>query len=140
MDIARRGRADVTPARDFRDTVAARAGADVDFARELVAGAARELLAGDASAARALLRDCVRGTVGVAAVAGDVGHSPERVTRVLEADGDPPAADLLAVLASLGRRTGTALAVVAEVASPGVRRPEAGGAGGGADSTSNEET
>ena len=102
--------------RDFRDTVAARVARDPEFARALPAGAARELLAGDVDAARVLLRDHVNATVGFAAVAQDMGSNPESVVRMLGPDGDPTIGNLSGLLASLQRRTGVTLDVVASSA------------------------
>ena len=103
--------------RDFRDTVAARVADDPDFARALLAEGARELLAGDADAGRALLRDYVNATVGFAAVADDMGSNPKSVMRMLGPDGNPTIDSLSGLLASLQRRTGVTLDVTADVAA-----------------------
>lgn len=100
--------------RDFRDTVAERAARDPEFAGALLAGAARELLAGDVDTARALLRDYVNATVGFAAVAEDIGSHPKSVMRMLGPGGNPRADNLVGLLASLQRRTGVTLDVTAE--------------------------
>jgi len=103
--------------RDFRDTVAERVASDPEFARALLAGAARELLAGDVATSRALLRDYVNATVGFAAVAEDMGSNPKSVMRMLGPDGNPRVENLAGLLASLQRRTGVTLDVTAEASA-----------------------
>jgi len=102
--------------KDFRDTVAARVASDPEFARALLAGACRELLAGDLDTARVLLRDYVNATVGFATVAEDMGSNAKSVMRMLGPDGNPTVGNLSGLLVSLQRRTGVTLDVVAEAA------------------------
>ena len=102
--------------KDFHDIVAARAAAEPEFARELLAGAAQELLGGDVDTARSLLRDYVNATVGFDAVAEDIGSHPKSVMRMLGPSGNPRADNLVGLLASLQRRTGVTLDVVAGAA------------------------
>lgn len=101
--------------RDFHDTVRARAVADPEFARALFAEGARELLAGDVGTARALLSDYARATLDRAPDSDDDGDR-ERLLCLLDAGAVPSAGELVDAVASLQRRTGVTLDVVADAA------------------------
>ena len=100
-------------ARDFKETVRARAQRDPDFRAALLIEAAEQLLAGDLETGKAVLRDYINATVGFERLARETGTRPKSLMRMLGPKGNPRASNLLAVLGNLQRVSGIQLAVAA---------------------------
>lgn len=84
--------------RQFRETVQARAQGDACFRRAMLEEAVNEILAGDLSTGRALLRDYVNATLGFEKLAVEVGKSQKSLQRMLGPSGNPTAENLVAIL------------------------------------------
>lgn len=87
--------------REFRETVLARAQRDTRFRRALLAEAINELLAGNLTAGKALLRDYINATLGFERLGSEVGRPPKSLQRMLGPSGNPTAENLIAILKAL---------------------------------------
>lgn len=97
--------------RQFRETVHARAQRDARFHRALLTEAVNELLAGDHTAGKALLRDYINATLGFERLGAEVERSPKSLQRMLGPSGNPTAGNLIAILKALQAYEGVILTV-----------------------------
>ena len=88
-------------AKDFRETIKARADRDPAFRAGLYREAVQTMLDGDFATGRILLRDFINATIGFPALATRVGVSDKSLMRMLGPAGNPHAANLLTVLHAL---------------------------------------
>lgn len=63
--------------------------------------AVNELLAGDLSAGKALLRDYINATIGFEQLSIEIERSPKSVQRMLGPSGNPTASNLMTILKAL---------------------------------------
>ena len=87
--------------RQFKETVAARAGRDPAFREALLREGVEALLAGDVGTGKAVLRDYINATIGFEALAGATGVSAKSLMRMFGSSGNPQARNLFAVLSLL---------------------------------------
>ena len=97
--------------RSFKDTLRARAAADLAFRQALLQEAVQALLEGDAQTGRAVLRDYINATVGFERLAEMTGTPVKSLMRMFGPRGNPQARHLLAVLDAVQRATGVRLEV-----------------------------
>lgn len=97
--------------RDFKDTIKARAGADPAFRRALLQEAVELFIAGETGTGKALLRDYINATVGFEQLGQLTHRPPKSLMRMFSAAGNPTAANLFAVLASLQQKEGVKFGV-----------------------------
>ena len=100
--------------RSFKDTVRDRAARDPGFRVGLLKEAVEALLRGELDEGKILLRDYVNATVGFEELAEATHKNPKSLMRMLSAEGNPRAENLLGLIAELQRREGIALAVHAQ--------------------------
>ncbi len=98
---------------DFNALVWRRIKADPEFARAVLAGAARDFLEGDHVTAQLLLRDYVNATLGFEELGRRLGKSPKSLMRMLSVKGNPRADNLCAILKALQEHEGITLTVKA---------------------------
>lgn len=98
-------------ARNFKDTVKARAERDPDFRAGLFREAIEAMLSDDLEAGKVLLRDYVNATVGFEALAAELDKSPKSLMRMLSDKGNPRADNLLGMVGHLKKREGMALSM-----------------------------
>jgi DNA-binding phage protein len=88
-------------ARDFRETVVARAKCDPAFKTALLQEALQAFLEGEVAPGLILLRDCINATVGFGALSAET-HIPEKsLMRMVGPRGNPTASNLFAMVAAL---------------------------------------
>ncbi len=87
----------MTLTRHFRHTVAERAEHDAEFASALLNEAVALLLAGEAAAARLILRDLVNATLGFEALAQVTQKPSKSLHRMLSQHGNPGMDNLAAI-------------------------------------------
>jgi DNA-binding phage protein len=97
--------------RNFRETVRERATQDPTFREALFQEAVRALLAGDADAGRAAMRDYINATLGFEKLAAALGRPPKSLMRMFGSGGNPTAENLLGVIGVLQAETGVRLEV-----------------------------
>ena len=83
------------PARDFKETVKARAVRDAEFRKALVNEAVESLLANDFDTATAILRDYINATFGFEGLVAEVGTPSKSLMRMFGPRGNPQARSLL---------------------------------------------
>jgi DNA-binding phage protein len=88
-------------ARDFRETVKARADRDPAFRAALYQEAVQAMLDGDFGTAKILLRDAINATAGFARLANRTGVPEKSLMRMFGPTGNPRAENLVAVVAAL---------------------------------------
>ncbi|MFI5176644.1 MAG: DNA-binding protein [Terriglobia bacterium] len=93
-------------ARDFKETIMARAGRDPKFRKELLREGIECLVAGDMETGKTILRDYINATVGFAELAEVVDRSPKSLMRMLGPSGNPQARNLFEIVAYLQKREG----------------------------------
>jgi DNA-binding phage protein len=96
----------VGQAREFKETVEARAARDATFREALLVEAVAALLYGDVDAGNAMIRDCISATVGFEKLGRATKTSPKSLMRMFGPDGNPQARNLFAVIRQLQKRTG----------------------------------
>lgn len=79
--------------------------------RELLKEAVQALLSDDVAAARGLIRDVIKGTIGYAELSRRTGTPEKSLVRMFGATGNPTAANLFAVLTHLQHYSGVILTV-----------------------------
>ena len=84
--------------RNFRDTVLKRAEKDSSFRRQLLIEAVNELLAGDLSAGKAILRDYINATITFEGLAEKTGKPAKSLHRMLGPNGNPRADNILEII------------------------------------------
>lgn len=97
--------------RDFKETIKARAEADIAFRAALLSEAVDLLLNGEVDAGKLVIRDYINATVGFEELAEEIGKPPKSLMRMFSAQGNPTADNLFAVLRHLQQATGVHLAV-----------------------------
>ncbi len=90
--------------RHFRDTVAERAAQDAAFATALLNEAVALMLAGEAAAARLILRDLVNATVGFEDLARVTNKPSKSLHRMLSQKGNPSMDNLAAIFHAIKTR------------------------------------
>ncbi len=98
-------------ARNFRETVQARARRDVKFRRALLAEAMQALLDGSLDEGRAALRTCINATIGFEKLGAALGRPPKSLMRMFGPSGNPTAENLLGVIGVLQGEAGVRLQV-----------------------------
>jgi len=99
--------------REFKETVKARAERDPAFRKALLKEAIEQLISGDVETGKAVLRDYINATVGFEKLAKETGTPSKSLMRMLSANGNPRANNLLAVIGKLQRVTKVHLEVAA---------------------------
>jgi len=84
--------------REFRETVQARARSDARYRAAMLTEAINELLAGDLSTGKAMLRDYVNATITFEQLAETTGIPVKSLQRMLGPKGNPTAENLFAVI------------------------------------------
>jgi DNA-binding phage protein len=97
--------------RSFKETVKDRAIRDSEFRVGLLKEAVEALLRNDLEEGKILLRDYVNATVGFEKLGEATHKSPKSLMRMLSAEGNPRAANLLSLIAELQRSEGISLRV-----------------------------
>ena len=97
--------------RDFKETIKARAEADLAFRQALLTEAVELLLSGDVATGKAVLRDYINATVGFEELAEEVGTPSKSLMRMFSKTGNPRAENVFSVLSHLQSLTGVHLAV-----------------------------
>jgi len=100
-DAPAREKCAALPGRDFFETVRERAERSPDYRIVLLCEALETLLEGDHVTAQLLLRDYVNATLGFESLGRRIGKSPKSLMRMLSAEGNPRADNLLAILKAL---------------------------------------
>jgi DNA-binding phage protein len=90
--------------REFRTTVQERAQRDRAFRVALLSEAMECFLAGDVETGKSVLRNYINATVGFVALAEQLNVSPKSLMRMLGPQGNPRAANLFGITASLQDR------------------------------------
>lgn len=93
--------ASVALARDFRDTVLARAQTDPKFREELFTEAINAYLDRDVAAGKAILRDLVNATVGFETLSAEVGKPIKSLHRMLARRGNPSTDSFFEIVSAL---------------------------------------
>ena len=99
--------------RDFRETVQARVRSDQDFRLGLLRDAVEALLGGETQLGREVLRDFINATIGFPALAERTGIHVKTLHQMLGPKGNPTAAKVFSIIASLQELEGVRLRVVA---------------------------
>lgn len=110
-------------ARDFRETVKARAQRDPAFRAGLYQEAVQAVLDGDLGTAKVLLRDCINATVGFAELGARIGVPEKSLMRMFGPNGNPRAENLVAAVSTL--REACALSLTVHVAPRRQRKARA---------------
>ena len=84
--------------RNFRDTILKRAEKDTSFRRQLLIEAVNELLTGDLSAGKVILRDYINATITFEGLADKTGKSAKSLHRMLGPNGNPRADNILEII------------------------------------------
>ncbi len=84
--------------RNFRDTILKRAEKDSSFRKQLLIEAVNELLAGDLSAGKAILRDYINATITFEGLAEKTGKQAKSLHRMLGLCGNPRADNILEII------------------------------------------
>jgi DNA-binding phage protein len=87
--------------REFKETIAARAGRDPAFREALLREGIEALLAGDLATGKSVLRDYINATLGFEALGAATGIATKSLMRMFGPDGNPQAQNLFAVLSHL---------------------------------------
>jgi DNA-binding phage protein len=87
--------------RDFKRTIAERAGRDPAFARAMLDEAATLFLNDEPDVARSILRDLVNATVGFEALASKTGTPSKSLHRMLSASGNPTMDNLAGIFGAI---------------------------------------
>jgi DNA-binding phage protein len=87
----------------MHEIVQARAARDTDFVGALLQEAGELLLGGEPPAARSLIRDAIKGSMGYADLSRRTGTPEKSLVRMFGPSGNPTAANLASVLCELQR-------------------------------------
>lgn len=98
---------------------------DPEFARALLQEAVQALLNDDVAAARGLIRDVIKGSIGYAALSQRTGTPETSLIRMFGAKGNPTAANLFAVLTHLQQHSGVRFEVAAVRRGAARKKPRA---------------
>ncbi|MYB75753.1 MAG: transcriptional regulator [Chloroflexi bacterium] len=97
--------------KNFKTTIKARAERDPEFRVGLFREAVEALLSDDLETGKVLLRDYVNATIGFETLAKDMQKDPKSLMRMLSAQGNPRAENLLGMVARLKQREGLSFAL-----------------------------
>lgn len=97
------------PTQSFRQTLKDAATANPAFADHLLEDAVNALLAGEVDEGRTLLRAHVNATIGFEDLGELTGKSPKSLMRMLGADGNPTAINLLGMITQMSRASGVTI-------------------------------
>ena len=97
--------------RSFKETVAARIARDSGFRESLLEEAVALFLAGDVQTGKVMLRDFINATIGFEKLSHETGTPAKSLMRMLGPRGNPTASNLFAVLHTVQKAEGIALAV-----------------------------
>jgi DNA-binding phage protein len=111
--------------RSLAEITQARVQHDPEFARALLQEAVRALLAGDTVAARSLIRDVIKGSIGYAELSRRTGTPEKSLVRMFGENGNPTATNLFAALTHLQQFSKVTFQVAA-VRSPVHKKSRAG--------------
>lgn len=100
--------------RSMHEIVQARAAGDRDFVGALLQEAGELLLGGELAAARSLIRDAIKGSMGYADLSRRTGTPEKSLVRMFGPSGNPTAANLASVLCELQRHSHLRLRVRSE--------------------------
>ena len=89
--------------REFKETIAARAGRDPAFREALLREGIQALIAGEVATGKSVLRDYINATLGFEALGAATGIAPKSLMRMFGPGGNPQANNLFAVLGYLQR-------------------------------------
>jgi len=95
----------------YRDHVKAKIESDPQFRQALFQEAVQTLISGDVDTARAVLRDFINATIGLAALAKATGTPAKSLMRMFGPSGNPTAANLFGVIGVLQKKTSVHLEV-----------------------------
>jgi len=84
--------------RIFRKTVLKRAERDAKFRKQMLTEAVNELLSGDLSAGKAILRDYINATITFEGLARELNKSSKSVHRMLGPHGNPRAENIIDII------------------------------------------
>ena len=101
-------------ARDFKETVLARAQADPEFRDALLKEGIETMLAGDVDGGKAVLRDYIRATVGFEQLGAETGTSSKSLIRMVGPTSNPQARNLFSIISHLQRHAGLTLHVTTQ--------------------------
>jgi DNA-binding phage protein len=101
----------VALAKDFKETVQARARRDPAFRQALLEEALATMLDGDLETGKAVLRDYINATIGFEELGRATGTPSKSLMRMFGPRGNPRASNLFAVLRDLRKHGGFHLAV-----------------------------
>jgi hypothetical protein len=101
--------------RSMHEIVQARAARDRDFVGALLQEAGELLLGGELPAARSLIRDAIKGSMGYADLSRRTGTPEKSLVRMFGPSGNPTAANLASVLGELQRHGRLRLRVRSEL-------------------------
>ncbi len=107
---------DMALTRDFKETIAARAGRDPRFREALFTEAINAYLAGETAEGKAILRDLVNATVGFEGLAAEVHKPSKSLHRMLAPRGNPSTENFFIIVNALQKKTRVRLRVIARTA------------------------
>ncbi len=87
--------------RNFKKTVMKRATRDAPFRHHLLTEAINQLLSGDLTAGKWMLRDCINATISFERLARKLKKSSKSLHRMLGPNGNPTAESLFAIIKAL---------------------------------------
>lgn len=93
-------------AQDFRETIVEEL-RDTEYRRAYFCEAINALVCGDLDTAKPALRIFINGTIGFVQLGNALGRSPKSLMRMLSAEGNPQARNLLEMVAYLQKIEGT---------------------------------
>lgn len=99
--------------REFKETIKARVARDPKFRAALLEEALEQMLAGDMTTGKAVMRDYINATVGFERLARDTGTPAKSLMRMFSAGGNPRADNLFAVINQLQKTSKVRLEVAA---------------------------
>ena len=99
--------------KSFKELVQSRVERDPDFAEALLREGIDTLLTGDIDAAKSILRDYIKATVGFEKLGEATSTPPKSLIRMFGPQGNPQARNLFGVIGYLQRQAGVAFHVTA---------------------------
>jgi DNA-binding phage protein len=101
--------------KSFKELVQSRVVHDPDFAEALLREGIDTLLAGDVDAAKSILRDYIKATVGFEKLGEATSTPPKSLIRMFGPQGNPQARNLFGVIGYLQRQAGVEFHVTAKL-------------------------
>jgi len=93
--------------RPFIESIKERAKKSPDFGAYVLAEATELFASGEVAAAKIMLRDYIKATIGFQELGKEIDKNPKSIMRMLSAKGNPTAVNLSTLLASLQKHEGT---------------------------------